>query len=140
MAQLDLPFNKNSQPDVALCEPNLSSPVPAKRMNATGKDSGAEIKSVKEKNLMEPGVSRQGVSQLHSAYGWPPAMTLADARSYCGLSKSQLRRFERCGALTVRKLGPNGAKVVLRSELDALLANAFASTRPLDIGEDFDFG
>ena len=140
MAQLDLPFEKNSQPDEALREPNPGSPVPTKRKNDTGKDSGAEIKLVKEKSFMEPGVSRQGRSQPHSAYGWPPAMTLADARTYCGLSKSQLRRWERCGALTVRKLGRNGARVVLRSELDALLANAFASHRPLDIGEDFDFG
>ena len=140
MAQFDLPFEKNSQADEALCEPDPGSPVPTKRKNDAGKDSGTEIRSVKEKSLMEPGVSRQGQSQLHSAYGWPPAMTLADARNYSGLSKSQLRRWERCGALTVRKLGRNGAKVVLRSELDALLAHAFASDRHPDIGEDFDFG
>lgn len=71
--------------------------------------------------------------------GWPACLTWADALTYSSLSAPQLLRWQKTGALRVRKVGRNGARVVLRSELDQLLEQLFASSS-VDIAEDFDFG
>jgi len=68
---------------------------------------------------------------------WPACLTWADALAYSSLSDSQLRRWKKEGALTVRRAGPHGANLILRSELDRLLESLFDRR---DIEEDFDFG
>ena len=70
---------------------------------------------------------------------WPAALTWSDALDYSSFSPAQLRRWEKAGALRFRRVGRNGAKVVMRSQLDQLLEQAFAPVS-IDIAEDFDFG
>lgn len=70
---------------------------------------------------------------------WPAALTWSDALDYSSFSPAQLRRWEKAGALRFRRVGRNGAKVVMRFELDRLLEQAFAPAST-DVAEDFDFG
>lgn len=85
--------------------------------------------------------SRSRFSSIEPGFGaalWPAALTWSDALKYSSLSPAQMRRWERTGALRFRRLGRNGARVVMRSQLDQLLEAAFAPAP--DIEEDFDFG
>ena len=70
---------------------------------------------------------------------WPAGLSWQEALAYTSLSAAELRRWHRAGALTVRRVGRNGAKVVRRCELDRLLEKLFAPAT-IDISEDFDFG
>lgn len=77
--------------------------------------------------------------QVQSAGAWPAGLTWSAALAYTSLSPSQLRRWQRAGALSFRRVGRNGAKIVMRAELDRLLAQIFTPITT-DITEDFDFG
>lgn len=70
---------------------------------------------------------------------WPAALTWPAALDYTSLSTTELRRWERAGALRFRRIGRHGARVVMRTELDNLLEQIFGSPFT-DIAEDFDFG
>lgn len=70
---------------------------------------------------------------------WPAAMTLDMALAYTGVSKTQLREWERRGKVRFRARGPRGAMLALKSDLDVALAELFAgAANRLD--EDLDFG
>jgi len=78
-------------------------------------------------------------AQLRILRDWPASMTADESVEYTGLSATEILRAERDGRLNFKPLGRNGAKVVLRTQLDALLDflwNDRAGT-PL---EDMDFG
>lgn len=70
---------------------------------------------------------------------WPAAMNREAALAYTGVAETLLRNWERAKRVRFSASGPNGAKLVLRSELDAALADLFGP-ETTDIGEDLDFG
>lgn len=70
---------------------------------------------------------------------WGAGLTWDDALAYTSLSPRQLRSWQRRGALNFRRVGRNGARVVLRRQLDDLMETVFGGATD-DIGEDFDFG
>lgn len=77
---------------------------------------------------------------IQPPYGvWPAALTWEAALAYTSLSPLQLRTFQKQGVISVRRAGRNGARIILRSELDQLLETVFAPTS-VAIEEDFDFG
>lgn len=82
-----------------------------------------------------PGEPR-GVSSAFAI--WPAGLTWNDALAYGSLSPSQLRKWEKSGALTFKRVGRHGARVVLRSQLDNILAGLFGKSSSIE--EDFDFG
>ncbi len=67
---------------------------------------------------------------------WPAGMNREVALAYTGVAEAQLRQWERSGKVSFRARGPRGAMVALRSDLDAALADMFATT----VAEDLDFG
>lgn len=73
------------------------------------------------------------------AGAWPAALTWEAALAYTSLSPLQLRSFQKQGVISVRRAGRNGARIMLRSELDQLLETIFSPTS-VAIEEDFDFG
>ena len=70
---------------------------------------------------------------------WPAALTWQRALEYSSLSQAQLRLGVKQGSLRFLRIGANGARVVARAELDALIAKLFGAA-PGGIEEDFDFG
>ncbi|QCB44316.1 hypothetical protein E5673_08935 [Sphingomonas sp. PAMC26645] len=60
------------------------------------------------------------------------------ALAYTGVASVQLREWERRGAVRFLPKGPRGAKIALRSDLDAALSVLFSTAAPQE--EDFDFG
>lgn len=146
MSQLALPFDESPSPPVPTgaakaCDVRggreddvqSSEEIEVEVPNSTGSDVACAPTSA---------TARMGEFEHRSASitrAWPAALTWSDALAYSSLSPAQLRRWQKSGALRIRRLGRNGAKVVLRSQLDELLELAFgpAST---EIEEDFDFG
>jgi hypothetical protein len=74
---------------------------------------------------------------LHHFPDWPAGMNRETALAYTGVAETQLRAWEKAGKVAFRARGPNGAAVALRVDLDAALADLFASSAN---DEDFDFG
>ncbi|WCT73970.1 hypothetical protein PQ455_01675 [Sphingomonas naphthae] len=73
---------------------------------------------------------------LASLPDWPAAMNRDAALAYTGVAEAQLRAWERANKVAFRARGPNGQKLVLRSALDAALADLFTA----DVSEDLNFG
>lgn len=73
---------------------------------------------------------------LEKCPDWPAGMNREVALAYTGVAEAQLRQWERSGKVSFRARGPRGALVALRSDLDAALADMFATT----VAEDLDFG
>jgi len=107
---------ENEVEAVTLAVGRLNAPPPAQRISR--KDPRREISPVA---------------------AWPAALTWPDALNYTSLSTTELRRWEKAGALRFRRIGRHGARVVMRTELDNLLERIFGAT-VADIAEDFDFG
>lgn len=66
-------------------------------------------------------------------------MTISDAQDYSGLSRKRLDDLTKSGKLDRRRLGANGAFIVMRQQLDAAIAEAFSEEAGA-IETDFDFG
>jgi len=78
-------------------------------------------------------------SHVNIMRDWPATLDARAAVDYSGLAPAEIQKAEREGRLSFKPLGPRGRKVVLRSQLDAMLATLFAARdgQPL---EDMDFG
>ena len=125
-----------------------SQPQPAPKLNGTKRSSKADSSSEEEKvEMIAERPSTQPIPMSLSARpmrfahagAWPAALTWEDAQVYTSLSNSQLSRFEKKGAIRVRRAGRNGARIVLTSDLDRLLDELFGP-KAVGIEEDFDFG
>ena len=57
---------------------------------------------------------------------WPAAMTRALALAYTSVSETQLKEWERAGLVQFRAIGPNGAKITERAQLDEALRLQFS--------------
>lgn len=152
MSQMPLPFDELArQPAPLQAVPAGAAPRHEKKEESDDESNSSEEK-VLEVSALEGRTptarsagKRHGCSSSAPPAGhlqhrpWPAGLTWEDALSYSSLSASQLRRWERSGSLTFRRIGRNGAKVVLRAQLDRLLETTFVPT-DIDIAEDFDFG
>lgn len=79
-------------------------------------------------------------SSVHAA-GFPAALNWKQGLAYSGLAPAYLRRLIKERRLVCRPFGPNGSKVMLRSELDRILGEILgAEMKCATIEEDFDFG
>ena len=56
----------------------------------------------------------------------PVAMSVEQAQAYSGFSRKHLDHLIRTGKLNRARLGPKGAYIVRRDQLDAAIADAFA--------------
>lgn len=65
---------------------------------------------------------------------WPAAMSRPLALAYTGVSEKQMREWERSGQVRFRAVGPNGAKIAPREQLEDALRRLF--TGP---AEDMEF-
>ncbi|MXP30190.1 hypothetical protein GRI58_15375 [Porphyrobacter algicida] len=64
-------------------------------------------------------------TQIPDSIFLPIAMNLSDAQTYTGFSRKHLDELINSGKLVRRRLGPKGTFIVLRSQLDAALEEAF---------------
>lgn len=73
---------------------------------------------------------------------WPAALDTEEALAYSRLSESEMRRRVAAGEVVFKAIGPNGKKVCLRDQLDAVLKRIWsdASGIPPEPSEDLDFG
>ncbi len=68
----------------------------------------------------------------------PAAMSIEQAQAYSGFSRKHLDQLIRIGKLDRARVGPNGAYIVRRDQLDAAIADAF-SDGPGSLERDFRF-
>ncbi|TZG24905.1 helix-turn-helix domain-containing protein [Sphingomonas montanisoli] len=66
---------------------------------------------------------------------WPAALTTEEALAYTGVAETQLRAWAKARKVHFLPIGPNGAKLVLRDELDAALRARFAAVSDNDVIE-----
>lgn len=81
-----------------------------------------------------PALSCPARRSIMTMPNWPAAMSRDMALAYTGVASTELRQWERKGMVRFLPLGPHGAKMALRSDLDTLLATLFATS-----DEDFEF-
>lgn len=98
-------------------------------------ESGGNVPAVLAEMPRKEGIAQRTIKNAR----WPAGLTFNDALEYTSASKMQLLRWQKSGALTFRRIGRNGAKVALRSQLDELLTSSFLPPSG-GIEEDFDFG
>jgi hypothetical protein len=86
---------------------------------------------------------RRAEAPLSSSIGGagllPAAMSMEQAQAYSGFSRKHLNRLITTGKLDRRRVGYHGGYIVRRDQLDAAIAEAFAST-PNSVETDFRFG
>lgn len=56
----------------------------------------------------------------------PIALSIEQAQAYSGFSRNYLQQLIKSGKLERRRVGPNGAYIVRRDQLDAAIDEAFA--------------
>ena len=69
---------------------------------------------------------------------WPAALTEAEALDYTRVSGAQMKEWRERGAVKFVPRGRNGAAIVRRADLDAVLAAMFDGSGAADTSKWFD--
>jgi hypothetical protein len=64
---------------------------------------------------------------LEKLPNWPAAMNRGLALAYTGVAETQMKEWERRGAVRFVHRGPRGQAIVPRADLDAALASLFGA-------------
>lgn len=139
MSQLPLPLDENIGASQQPPAPKTKGMKRSSKDDSSSEEEKVEMIAERPSSQLIPMSLSARPMRFAHAGAWPAALTWEDAQAYTSLSNSQLRGFEKKGAIRVRRAGRNGARIILTSDLDRLLEELFG---PISVGieEDFDFG
>jgi hypothetical protein len=69
---------------------------------------------------------------------WPAAMDRSNALVFTGVAETVLRQYERLGVIRFKPVGPHGAKVARKEDLQRMLNCIFELGDDLPPSEDMD--